>query len=53
VLPELSRKQELRHIRNFEALTASGLQASKLMNPPLRPEAREAGTTRGREPICD
>ena len=43
VLPELSRKQELRHIRNFEALTASGLQASKLMNPHYAPRlARRA-----------
>jgi hypothetical protein len=32
VLPELGRKQELRHIRRFEALTASGLPATKLMN---------------------
>ena len=43
VLPELSRKQELRHIRTFEALTASGMQASKLMNPQYAPRlARRA-----------
>jgi hypothetical protein len=43
VLPELSRKQELRHIRTFEALTASGLQASKLMNVDYAPRlARRA-----------
>jgi hypothetical protein len=43
VLPELSRKQELRHLRSFGALTASGLQASKLMNPRYSPRlARRA-----------
>jgi len=43
VLPELGRKQELRHIRKFEALTASGLQASKLMNTRYAPRlARRA-----------
>jgi len=43
VLPELSRKQELRHIRTFEALTASGLKASALMNPLYAPRlARRA-----------
>ena len=43
VLPELGRKQELRHIKTFEVLTATGLQASKLMNPHYAPRlARRA-----------
>ena len=43
VLPELSRKQELRHIRTFDALTATGVQAAKRMNPHYAPRlARRA-----------
>ena len=43
VLPELSRKQELRHIRTFDALTATGVQAAKRMNPRYAPRlARRA-----------
>ena len=44
VLPELSRKQELRHIRTFDALTARGVQAAKLMDPQYGP--RLAGDPR-------
>jgi len=43
VLPELSRKQELRLTKRFDALTATGVQAAKLMNPQYGPRfARRA-----------
>jgi hypothetical protein len=46
ILPELSRKQELRHIRTFDG-------ATKQIDPQYAPRLMRRGPTRGRAPIRD